>query len=113
MPSRQFLAPRVWTRPRCAIYNDNYRYGSSLINTGLDGVERKYHESMARAEFKSQNRTNELLLDVNLPLTHSTSAVTLPPLGEPSPLRRSYSVRLPRSPPRSVSAEPFAVGKFE
>jgi len=98
---KKFLAPVVWTRPRCQIYTDNYRFGDSLIRGSLDNVERKYVESMARTEFKSLNRTPDPILSANLDispsLTHSTSFAALPPRPESISLRRSKSVVRPVS----------------
>lgn len=98
MVGKKFLAPVVWTRPRCAIYTDNYRFGDSLIRGGLDNVERKYVESMARTEFKSLNRTPDVVLDATSPsLIHSSSFAALPPRPEITTLRRSRSVARPAS----------------
>jgi hypothetical protein len=99
MPSKPFLAPRVWIRPRCAIYNDNYRFSNAIISGGLDGVERKYHEAMARADFKSANRSVDPMIESTLSSASanlSSSPVGLPPT---SGLSRSMSVsRVSRSP---------------
>lgn len=81
----------------------------SLIRGGLDNVEKKYVESMARTEFRSQNRTPDLSLDLNgSPLSHSYSSASLPPRPETpsSTLRRSKSVIRP------VSVADVAPGMF-
>ena len=93
-------------RPRCAIYDLNYRYGDSLIRGGLDNVEKKYVEKMAHIEFKSQNRTPER--DSAPALSHSFSTAALPPRPETpaSTLRRSKSVVRP------MSVVDMAPGKF-
>lgn len=95
--SKKFLAPVVWTRPRCQIYTDNYRFGDSLIRGGLDNVERKYVESMARTEFKSLNRNPDAALNTLPPITYSSSFAALPPRPETPSLRRSRSVVRPAS----------------
>lgn len=41
------FAPKVWKRPYTSIYNDNYRYGSSLYSDAIVDIERKYNEAMA------------------------------------------------------------------
>lgn len=95
-------------RPRCAIYDLNYRYGDSLIRGGLDNVEKKYVEKMAHIEFKSQNRTPERD-SLSSALSHSYSTASLPPRPETpsSTLRRSKSVVRP------VSVVDVAPGEFE
>lgn len=61
-------------------------------------MERKYVEAIAKAEFKSANRTSDGSLDFPSPLTHSYSSASLPPRPETSlGLRRSKSVVRPAS----------------
>lgn len=43
-PKGTFTAPKVWKRPKTAIYNDNYRFGNSLYSGAVADLERKYSE---------------------------------------------------------------------
>lgn len=78
-PNKPYMAPKVWKRPFSSIYNDNYRYGTSLYSEAITDLERKELVPMTGSTLAISTRARPVFYYSSLPNPISTSFYSTSP----------------------------------